>query len=105
MSTLSSHFYGKNTYLNPSALVSNFRVGFAELSPQKTEYYQCRNEDTFSVSGVWYRCDTKKYIQQAPLKFVSPECIELTVIFRAKKIYVIQNGMVHTELSARNHKN
>ena len=35
------------------------------------EYNMCKNEDTFSVSGMWYQYDKKRYSQMTPLKFIN----------------------------------
>ena len=54
-STLNSNFYFKNTYLNESPLISECRAIFAYQVGK--EFYKNMNDDSFSVSGVWYKSD------------------------------------------------
>lgn len=85
-STLNSQFFGRNMYREESSLVSNFRAGFAVMG--KMDYFHCPDEDTFSVSGVWYRAEKGKYIQSNPLKFQSPQAIDFQIIYLNNSIYV-----------------
>ncbi|TNV81339.1 hypothetical protein FGO68_gene7848 [Halteria grandinella] len=87
-STLNSIFYGKQMYKDSSCLISNFRVGFAVLSNSGQDYFHCQDEDTYSVSGVWYKSDSHSYNQINPLKFLSTQAIDFQIIYLNNTVYV-----------------
>lgn len=48
-----SQFYQQSKYRDHDFTVANFRVGFAVEN--HGDYVTCKNEDTYSVSGVWFQ--------------------------------------------------
>ncbi len=47
-----SHFYQQSQFRSEDHTVANFRVGFAE--EKHGDYYTAKDQDTYSVSGVWF---------------------------------------------------
>ena len=101
-STLNSYFQGKSIYKNQSALVSECRLVFAGIFENK--YKKNMREDSFSVSGVHHSFSERHYSQMKPLKQESPKHIELIVMFKNKKIYIVQESKVYFILEQKNQK-
>ena len=97
-STLKSHFYGKNTYLKPGALISQCRASFAQTS-EESIFRRDLFSDSFSVNGVYFEKATKRYIQKAPLAHRTTQSVEFEIIFYKDQIYMIQDNLIFAVLS------